>query len=84
MKPNDISAEMASSRTALSAIFRSISPESGASLLSLFFRSRMICLAGLVAAAGYLVLGGGVLSAVSQTAVQDEDEPRVPQEDRVQ
>ena len=40
--------------------------------------------AGLVAAAGYLVLGGGVLSAVSQTAVQDDDEPRVPQEDRVQ
>lgn len=40
--------------------------------------------AGLVAAAGYLVLGGGVLSAVSQTAVQDDDEPRVPLEDRVQ
>ena len=40
--------------------------------------------AGLVAAAGYLVLGGGVLSAVSQTAVQDDDEPRVPQEVRVQ
>ena len=40
--------------------------------------------AGLVAAAGYLVLGGGVLSAVSQTAVQDDEEPKIPQEDRVQ
>ena len=39
--------------------------------------------AGLVAAAGYLVLGGGVLSAVSQTAVQDDEEPREPEEDEL-
>jgi len=30
--------------------------------------------AGLVTAAGYLVLGGGIISAVSQTAVQNEEQ----------
>lgn len=30
--------------------------------------------AGLVTAAGYLVLGGGIISAVSQTAVKAEEE----------
>jgi uncharacterized membrane protein HdeD (DUF308 family) len=32
---------------------------------------------GLVSAAGYLVLGGGVISAVSQTGVKTEEEPRI-------
>jgi uncharacterized membrane protein HdeD (DUF308 family) len=31
--------------------------------------------AGLLSVAGYLVLGGGIVSAVSQTAVQNEEEP---------
>ena len=30
---------------------------------------------GLVSAAGYLVLGGSIISVVSQTAVKSEDEP---------
>ena len=32
---------------------------------------------GLVSAAGYLVLGGTVISAVSQTAVKSDEEPKV-------
>jgi len=36
--------------------------------------------AGLVAAAGYLVLGGSVISAVSQTAVKAEEEPKTEPE----
>lgn len=36
--------------------------------------------AGLVTAAGYLVLGGGIISAVSQTAVKSEEEPKTEQE----
>lgn len=31
---------------------------------------------GLVSAAGYLVLGGGIISVVSQTAVKTEEEPK--------
>jgi hypothetical protein len=31
---------------------------------------------GLVSAAGYLVLGGSIISVVSQTAVQSEEEPK--------
>jgi hypothetical protein len=31
--------------------------------------------AALLSVAGYLVLGGGIVSAVSQTAVQNEEEP---------
>lgn len=31
--------------------------------------------AGIVSVAGYLVLGGGIISAVSQTAVKTEEEP---------
>jgi uncharacterized membrane protein HdeD (DUF308 family) len=30
---------------------------------------------GLVSAAGYLVLGGGIISAISQTGVKSEEEP---------
>jgi uncharacterized membrane protein HdeD (DUF308 family) len=32
---------------------------------------------GLVSAAGYLVLGGGIISAVSQTGVKTEEESRI-------
>ncbi|EKT3964672.1 hypothetical protein AAIP55_002141 [Flavobacterium psychrophilum] len=32
---------------------------------------------GLVSAAGYLVLGGSIISVVSQTAVQTEEEPKI-------
>ena len=32
--------------------------------------------AGLVSAAGYLILGGSILSVVSQTAVKTEEEPK--------
>jgi hypothetical protein len=32
---------------------------------------------GLVSAAGYLVLGGSIISVVSQTAVQSEEEPKI-------
>ena len=31
---------------------------------------------GIVSAAGYFVLGGSILSVVSQTAVQSEEEPK--------
>ncbi|UOK42115.1 MULTISPECIES: hypothetical protein [Flavobacterium] len=36
--------------------------------------------AGLVTAAGYLVLGGGIISAVSQTAVKSEEEQKTEPE----
>ena len=32
---------------------------------------------GLVSAAGYLVLGGSIISVVSQTAVNSEEEPKI-------
>lgn len=32
---------------------------------------------GLVAVAGYLVLGGSIISVVSQTGVKTEEEPRI-------
>ena len=32
---------------------------------------------GLVSAAGYLVLGGSIISVVSQTAVTSEEEPKI-------
>jgi len=32
---------------------------------------------GLVSAAGYLVLGGSIVSVVSQTAVKSEEEPKI-------
>jgi hypothetical protein len=32
---------------------------------------------GLVSAAGYLVLGGSIISVVSQTAVKTEEEPKI-------
>jgi hypothetical protein len=32
---------------------------------------------GLVSAAGYLILGGSIISVVSQTAVNTEEEPKI-------
>ena len=32
---------------------------------------------GLVSAAGYLVLGGSIISVLSQTAVKSEEEPKI-------
>ncbi|AIJ37061.1 hypothetical protein [Flavobacterium psychrophilum] len=32
---------------------------------------------GLVSAAGYLVLGGSIISVVSQTAVKSEEQPKI-------
>ena len=32
---------------------------------------------GLISVAGYLVLGGSIISVVSQTAVKSEEEPKV-------
>ena len=32
---------------------------------------------GLISAAGYLVLGGSIISVVSQTAVKSEEEPKM-------
>ncbi|GEJ33546.1 hypothetical protein VT569_04880 [Flavobacterium psychrophilum] len=32
---------------------------------------------GLVSAAGYLVLGGSIISVVSQTALKSEEEPKI-------
>jgi uncharacterized membrane protein HdeD (DUF308 family) len=32
---------------------------------------------GLVSVAGYLVLGGSIISVVSQTAIKSEEEPKV-------
>ncbi|SHM22891.1 hypothetical protein [Flavobacterium xinjiangense] len=38
--------------------------------------SPVILPVGLVSAAGYLVLGGSIISAVSQTGVKSEEEPQ--------
>ena len=35
---------------------------------------------GLVSAAGYLILGGSIISVVSQTAVKSEEEPKTEPE----
>ena len=40
-----------------------------------FLASPVILPVGLVSAAGYLVLGGSIISAVSQTGVKTEEEP---------
>ena len=39
---------------------------------------------GLVSAAGYLVLGGSIISVVSQTAVTSEEEPKIAPEEKVE
>ena len=38
---------------------------------------------GLVSAAGYFILGGSIISVVSQTAVNTEEEPKIELEDKV-
>ena len=40
--------------------------------------------AGIVTAAGYLLLGGTVVTAVSQTGVKSEDEPKIAPEEKVE
>ena len=40
--------------------------------------------AGIVTAAGYLLLGGTVVTAVSQTGVKSEEEPKIAPEEKVQ
>ena len=40
--------------------------------------------AGIVTAAGYLLLGGTVVTAVSQTGVKLEEEPKIAPEEKVE
>lgn len=40
--------------------------------------------AGFVTAAGYLLLGGTVVSAVAQTGVKSEEEPKIAPEEKVE
>ena len=40
--------------------------------------------AGIVTAAGYLLLGGTVVTAVSQTGVKSEEEPKITPEEKVE
>jgi hypothetical protein len=40
--------------------------------------------AGIVTAAGYLLLGGTVVTAVSQTGVKSEEEPKISPEEKVE
>ena len=40
--------------------------------------------AGIVTAAGYLLLGGTVVTAVSQTGVKSEEEPKIALEEKVE
>jgi hypothetical protein len=39
---------------------------------------------GLISAAGYLVLGGSIITIVSQTAVKTEEEPKIESEEKVE
>lgn len=39
--------------------------------------------AGIVTAAGYLLLGGSIVTAVSQTGVKSEEEPKIGPEEKV-
>jgi hypothetical protein len=39
---------------------------------------------GIVSAAGYLVLGGSIISVVSQTGVKTEEEPKIQPEEKVE
>ncbi len=38
---------------------------------------------GIVSAAGYLVLGGSIISVVSQTGVKTEEEPKIQPEEKI-
>jgi hypothetical protein len=40
--------------------------------------------AGIVTAAGYLLLGGTVVSAVAQTGIKSEEEPKIAPEEKVE
>ena len=40
--------------------------------------------AGIVTAAGYLLLGGTVVTAISQTGVKSEEEPKIAPEEKVE
>ena len=40
--------------------------------------------AGILTAAGYLLLGGTVVTAVSQTGVKSEEEPKIAPEEKVE
>jgi hypothetical protein len=40
--------------------------------------------AGIVSVAGYLILGGSVVTAVSQTGVKTEEEPKIEPEEKVE
>jgi uncharacterized membrane protein HdeD (DUF308 family) len=48
-----------------------------ASVGGLIIASPVALPVGLVSIAGYLVLGGSIISVVSQTAVKSEEEPKV-------
>ena len=39
--------------------------------------------AGIVTAAGYLLLGGSIVTAVSQTGVKSEEEPKIAPEEKL-
>lgn len=40
--------------------------------------------AGIVSVAGYLILGGSIVTAVSQTGVKTEEEPKIEPEEKVE
>lgn len=40
--------------------------------------------AGIITAAGYLLLGGTVVSSVAQTGVKSEEEPKIAPEEKVE
>jgi uncharacterized membrane protein HdeD (DUF308 family) len=48
-----------------------------ASVGGIILASPVVLPVGLVSVAGYLVLGGGIISAVSQTGMKTEEEPRI-------
>jgi hypothetical protein len=48
-----------------------------ASVGGIIIASPIVLPVGLVSAAGYLVLGGSIISVVSQTAVKSEEEPKI-------
>ena len=40
--------------------------------------------AGIVSVAGYLILGGSIVTAVSQTGVKTEEEPKIEPEEKLE
>ena len=55
-----------------------------ASVGGAFLASPVALPAGIVTAAGYLLLGGTVVSAVAQTGVKSEEEPKIAPEEKVE